>query len=83
LLLALATVGISLILAVAIGFVFTTWLQSRFANINATVLFIALLFFAWLWGVWGLLLGAPLVAIAKVICDRIDSLKPVGALLGR
>jgi predicted PurR-regulated permease PerM len=30
----------------------------------------------------GLLLGAPLVAIAKVVCDRVDSLKPVGELLG-
>jgi hypothetical protein len=34
-----------------------TWLQSRFASVNAAVLFIALLFFGWLWGVWGLLLG--------------------------
>ena len=44
---------------------------------------IALLFFGWLWGVWGLLLGAPLVAIAKAICDRVESLKPAGELLGR
>lgn len=80
---ALAVAGMSLLVAVAIGFVFTTWMQSRFANVNATVLFIALLFFAWLWGVCGLLLGAPLVAIAKVICDRVESLKPVGELLGK
>ena len=80
---ALAVAGMSLLVAVAIGFVFTTWIQSRFANVNATVLFIALLFFAWLWGVCGLLLGAPLVAIAKVICDRVESLKPVGELLGK
>jgi predicted PurR-regulated permease PerM len=67
----------------AIGFVFRIWLQSRFARVNPAVLFIALLFFGWLWGVWCLLLGAPLVAIAKVICDRVESLKPVGELLGR
>jgi predicted PurR-regulated permease PerM len=60
-----------------------TWLQSRFARVNPAVLFIALLFFGWLWGVWGLLLGAPVVAIAKVISDRVESLKPVGELLGR
>ena len=47
------------------------------------VLFIALLFFAWLWGAAGLLLGAPLVAIAKVICDRVESLNPMGELLGK
>jgi len=50
---------------------------------DPAVLFIALLFFGWLWGVWGLLLGAPLVAIAKVICDRVDVLNPAGELLGR
>ena len=80
---ALAVAGVSLLVAGTIGFVFMTWLQSRFARLNAAVLFIGLLFFGWLWGVWGLLLGAPLVAIAKVICDRVESLKPVGELLGR
>ena len=31
----------------------------------------------------GLLLGAPLVTIAKVVFDRVESLKPAGELLGR
>jgi predicted PurR-regulated permease PerM len=75
--------GVSLLVAGAIGFGFMTWLHGRFARVNPAVLFIALLFFAWLWGVWGLLLGAPLVAIAKVICDRVDSLNSLGDLLGR
>jgi predicted PurR-regulated permease PerM len=82
LLYALAAAGISLLVAGMIGFVFMTWLHSRFARVNTAVLFIALLFFGWLWGVWGLLLGAPLVAIAKVVFDRVDSLKPAGELLG-
>jgi len=46
---ALAVAGVSLLVAGTIGFVFMTWLQSRFARVNAAVLFIALLFFAWLW----------------------------------
>ncbi|MGC2049317.1 MAG: AI-2E family transporter [Gallionella sp.] len=80
---ALAAVGLSFLVAGAVGFVFMPWLQSRFAGVNSAVLFISLLFFGWLWGVWGLLLGAPLIAIAKVVCDRVDSLKPVGELIGR
>jgi predicted PurR-regulated permease PerM len=79
---AFAVAGVSLLVAGAVGSLFMTWLQSRFARVNAAVLFIALLFFGWLWGIWGLLLGAPLVAIAKVICDRVESLRPVGELLG-
>ena len=80
---ALAIAGASMVVATVVGSFIMTWLQSRFARVNAAVLFIALLFFGWLWGVWGLLLGAPLVAIAKVVCDRVESLKPVGELLGR
>ncbi len=80
---ALAVAGVSLLVSIAVGLGFATWLQSRFAGVNAAVLFISLLFFGWLWGVWGLLLGGPLVAIAKVICDRVESLKPIGELLGR
>jgi len=80
---ALLAGGTSAVIAGAIGIVFMTWLHSRFARVSAAVLFIALLFFGWLWGVWGLLLGAPLAAITKVVCDRIEFLKPFGELLGR
>jgi predicted PurR-regulated permease PerM len=80
---ALTIAGVSLLVAGTVGFALTTWLQSRFARLNAAVLFIALLFFGWLWGAWGLLVGAPLIAIVKAICDRVESLKPAGELLGR
>lgn len=79
----LAITGVVTLIAGAIGMGFLTWLQGRFAGVNAAVLFIALLFFGWLWGIAGLLLGAPIIAIAKLTCDRVESLKPVGELLGR
>jgi predicted PurR-regulated permease PerM len=79
---ALAVAGASLVVATLVGSLIMTWVQGRYARVNAAVLFIALLFFGWLWGVWGLLLGAPLVAIAKVICDNVESLQPAGELLG-
>jgi predicted PurR-regulated permease PerM len=80
---AITVAGVSIAVAATVGQLIMTWLQSRLARVNAAVLFIALLFFGWLWGIWGLLLGAPLVAIAKVVCDRVDALKPAGELLGR
>ena len=80
---ALAIAGAAMLVAGAVGHVFMTWMQSRAARVNAAVLFITLLFFGWLWGIWGILLGAPLVAIVKVVCDRVETLKPVGELLGR
>jgi len=80
---ALGVAGVSLLMAGVIGLVFMNWLHSRFARVNAAVLFISLLFFGWLWGIWGLLIGAPMVCIIKVICDRVESLKSTGELLGR
>lgn len=80
---AVAIAGVGLVVGGAIGQLFMTWLQSRAARVNTAVLFIALLFFGWLWGIWGLLLGAPLVAIVKVICDRVEALNSFGELLGR
>ena len=80
---ALLIAGMFLLISGVVGMGLTTWLQGRFARVNTAVLFIVLLFFGWLWGMAGLLLGAPLLAIAKVVCDRVESLKPVGELLGR
>ena len=79
---ALLVMGTVILVETLIGMVFVTWLQGRFAHVNAAVLFIALLFFDWLWGAAGLLLCAPIVAIVKVVCDRVDALNPLGELLG-
>jgi predicted PurR-regulated permease PerM len=80
---ALGVAAVVTLIGGAVGMGFMPWLQSRYARINAAVLFIALLFFGWMWGVAGMLLGAPLIAIAKVVCDRVEALRRVGELLGR
>jgi predicted PurR-regulated permease PerM len=49
---------------------------------NAAAVFIGVLAFGWLWGVWGLFLGVPILTTVKAVCDRVDDLKPVGELLG-
>ena len=69
----------TLAIAAAIGVVFQTWLQSRASHVNAVAVFIGLLFFGWLWGAWGLVLGAPLISIAKTVADRVAP--PLGELL--
>jgi predicted PurR-regulated permease PerM len=35
-----------------------------------------------LWGIPGMFLAIPITAIIKVVFDRVDSLKPIGLLLG-
>lgn len=64
------------------AFLLTPWLTSRANKMNAVAIFIGMLAWGWLWGLWGLLLGVPILVVIKVICDRVDDLKSVGEFLG-
>ena len=74
--------GASLSIATLVGTFVTTWMTGRIAKMNAAAVFISLLFWGWLWGVWGMLLSIPLVVIAKVVSEHVEQLQPVAELLG-
>ncbi len=76
------TSGITIVVATFEGYLLTPWLTSRAARMNSVAVFVGLLFFGWLWGVWGMLLAVPIMMVAKAVCDRIEDLHPVGELLG-
>jgi predicted PurR-regulated permease PerM len=64
------------------GYLLMPWLTSRAARMNAVAIFVGLLFWTWVWGVWGTLLAVPLLTTVKAVCDRVEDLQPVGELLG-
>lgn len=80
---ALAVAGISLVITSLEGYLLTPWLTGRASRMNPVMVFIGVLFWGWLWGVWGLLLGVPIIMMIKAICDRVEDFKPVGELLGK
>lgn len=51
-------------------------------RINALVSIVVVLAGGALWGVGGMFLSIPLIAIVKVICDHVESLQAIGFLLG-
>ena len=79
---ALAVGGASLLIHTLVGNLLTPWLTSRASRLSPVAVFVGLLVWGWLWGVWGLLLGIPILMIVKSVCDRVDDLKPVGEFLG-
>ena len=79
---ALAIAGASLGIHTVVGNLLLPWLTSRSSAMNPVAVFIGVLGWGWLWGVWGLLLGIPIMMVVKAVCDRVDHLKPVGELLG-
>ncbi|MES2263314.1 MAG: AI-2E family transporter [Pseudomonadota bacterium] len=78
----LLVTGASLGIATLVGTFVTTWMTGRIARMNPAAVFVSLLFWGWLWGVWGLLLGVPVIVIVKVVAERIDGLEVVAELLG-
>jgi predicted PurR-regulated permease PerM len=79
---ALAVAGVSLAIHIVSGYLLTPWLTSRTSQLSPVAVFVGVLAWGWLWGVWGMLLGVPILMIVKAVCDRVESLKPVGELLG-
>ena len=80
--LALLVAGASMAIATVVGTFVTTWMTGRIVKMNAAAVFISLLFWGWLWGVWGMLLSIPIIVIIKVVSQHVEQLQPVAELLG-
>ena len=78
---ALVVSGSSLAIAAFVGIFVVTWMTGKISKMNPVAVFIALLFWGWLWGVWGLLLAIPIIGIVKVVSQHIKELQPVAELL--
>jgi predicted PurR-regulated permease PerM len=74
--------GLSLAITTVEGLLLTPWMTSRAARMNAVAVFVGLLFWAWVWGVWGMLLAVPMLMVLKSVCDHVEDFKPIGELLG-
>jgi len=64
------------------GFLLTPMLMGRASRMNPVAIFVGLLFWSWLWGVWGTVLAVPMLMMLKAICDRVEDLQSIGELLG-
>ena len=79
---AMLVAGTSLGIRTLSGNLVAPWLTSRTSSMNPVAVFVSVIFWGWLWGVGGLLLGIPVMMVVKAICDRVDDLQPIGELLG-
>lgn len=74
--------GISLVITSIEGWLLTPWMTSRTARTNEVAVFVGLIFWSFVWGIWGTLLAVPMLVAVKACCERIDDLKPIAELLG-
>ncbi len=74
-------IAVMLVHFVAVN-VLTPKLVGQRVNLNALSVTISMMFWAWLWGGFGLILAVPITAAIKAVCDNIEALKPYGAWMG-
>jgi predicted PurR-regulated permease PerM len=63
------------------GEIVAPMLWARRFTINPVLVVLALVFWYWMWGVPGAILATPMLAITKIVCDRILSLRAFGHLI--
>ena len=64
------------------GFLIKPAVMGKAARINSVAMFVSLLFWSWMWGLVGVVVATPIMMVMKCICDRVESLRPIGEILG-
>jgi predicted PurR-regulated permease PerM len=59
----------------------TPMLLAKRFTLNPVLVIISLIFWFWMWGIPGAILSVPMLAIAKIICDRVQPLAAFGHFL--
>lgn len=60
----------------------TPMLLARRFTLNPVIVMFSIVFWYWMWGVPGAILAVPMLAICKIVCDRIRGLSAFGHFLG-
>ncbi|MDX9972028.1 MAG: AI-2E family transporter [FCB group bacterium] len=63
------------------GYVITPTVLGRRLTLNPVVIFVAMTFWWWLWGIVGALLAVPLLAVLKIVCQRVEPLNFIAEFL--
>jgi AI-2 transport protein TqsA len=64
------------------GNIITPRLMGDKLNLSPLAVLVSVMFWTWLWGAIGIILAIPITASVKVICDHVETLQPIGILLG-
>ncbi len=66
---------------IAEGEIITPMLLARRFTVNPVAMMLALIFWYWMWGVQGAILAVPMLAILKIVSDRLRPLRALGHFL--
>ncbi len=50
-------------------------------DLSPLLVLVTLFFWGWIWGIWGMILSVPIMSTIKIICENVEALEPVAALM--
>jgi AI-2 transport protein TqsA len=65
----------------AMGYFVEPRLMGKGLGLSPLVVFFSLLFWGWLWGIPGVIMAVPLVAVAKIVCQNVPGLRPIALFM--
>lgn len=74
--------SVSLAVTALEGFLLAPMMLGQAARVNTVAVFVAIMFWGWLWGSLGLVVAVPIMMIVKTVADRVESLSALSELLG-
>jgi len=74
--------GVSVAVTSIEGFLISPIALGRAASVNSVAVFVAVMFWGWMWGPLGLILGVPILMMIKTVADHVESLSSLSELLG-
>jgi len=63
------------------GSFITPWIMGRSLTLNPVIILVSLIFWAWMWGIVGIILAVPILAAFKIFCAHIKPMEPLAEFL--
>ncbi len=78
---ALSIAGIMVVIQNAIGNVLEPKIMGRTLDLSPLLVLASLIFWGWLWGVWGMVLAVPVTSMLKIVCENVAGLRPLAVMM--
>jgi len=83
------SIGLALIITALLGVVQNVMgnliepqLMGTSLDLSPLAILLSLIFWGWLWGLWGMILAVPIMSLIKITCENVEQLRPIAILLG-
>lgn len=79
--LTLGLVAVLVVIHNIIGNLVEPKLMGSNLHLSPLAILLSLIFWGWVWGVWGMVLAIPVISMVKIVCENVKPLRPIAVLI--